>query len=119
MTLNLGRVITSVASLAISGLLWLGLAPAQQPAGNEPKADPAGKNDQKKRTPRPGGLAGKVPELPANLFNAASTVARSPLKHEWVDIPDGKVKLHTWVHYPPGTDKAPLVILMPYDPGLD
>jgi len=119
MTLNLGSLKTSVASLAVSALLCLGFAPAQQRAGNEQKAGPAGKNDQKKRAPRPGGLVGKVPELPANLFNAASTVVRSPLKHEWVDIPDGKVKLHTWVHYPQGNDKAPVVILMPYHPGLD
>jgi carboxymethylenebutenolidase len=66
-----------------------------------------------------GGLAGKAPDLPANLFVAASTVARTQMQHEWVDIPSGKSKLHTWVEYPAGDAKAPVVILMHYDAGLD
>lgn len=118
MTLSFNRAKATIAFSALSGLVWLlGSAIAQQPAAN--KNEPAPKSDQKRKVPRPAGLAGKVPELPANLFNAASTVARSPLKHEWVDIPDRKGKLHVWVHYPQGEGKAPVVILMHYDPGLD
>jgi len=120
MILNLGRVRISVAFIAVSGLLWLfGSAVAQQSTRNERKTERAAKNDEKKNAPRPGGLTGKVPELPANLFTAASTVARSPLKHEWQDIPYGKGKLHIWVHYPQGDGRVPVVLLMPYDPGLD
>lgn len=65
------------------------------------------------------GLGGKSPELPANLFVAASTVAHSTLRHEWVDIPAGKTKLHTWIEYPKDEAKAPVVILMHYEAGLD
>lgn len=66
-----------------------------------------------------GGLGGKSPDLPANLFVSASTVAHTPLRHEWIDIPAGKTKLHTWIEYPSGDAKAPVVILMHYDAGLD
>lgn len=76
-------------------------------------------NATKRPVPRAGGLGNKVPELPANLFTSAGTVARSQLKHEWVDIPAGKIKLHTWIHYPKGDEKVPVVILMHYDAGLD
>jgi hypothetical protein len=69
-------------------------------------------NATKRTVPRAGGLGNKVPELPANLFTAAGTVARSQLKHEWVDIPAGKVKLHTWIHYPQGDGTVPVVLLM-------
>ncbi|MEQ1884488.1 MAG: dienelactone hydrolase family protein [Bryobacteraceae bacterium] len=76
-------------------------------------------NATKRTVPRPGGLGNKVPELPANLFTAAGAVSKSPLKHEWVDIPAGKIKLHTWIHYPQGDSKVPVVLLMHYDAGMD
>ncbi len=66
-----------------------------------------------------GGLGNKSPDLPANLFVSASTVARTTMRHEWVDILAGKTKLHTWIEYPSGDAKAPVVILMHYDAGLD
>jgi carboxymethylenebutenolidase len=66
-----------------------------------------------------GGLGNKSPDLPANLFTSGSTLARTTLRHEWVDIPLGNVKLHTWIEYPPGEDKAAVVIVMHYDAGLD
>lgn len=70
--------------------------------------------------PRPGGpLANKAPDLPANLFTSGSTLARTPLRHEWVDIPMGRTKLHTWIEYPAGEAKAPIVLVMQYDAGLD
>src|SRR5262245_13585199 len=43
--------------------------------------------------PRGGGLANKVPELPAGAFTASSTVARTNLRHEGIDIPLENIKL--------------------------
>jgi carboxymethylenebutenolidase len=62
---------------------------------------------------------GKLPNLPAGLFTAKSTLLHSTLRREWVDIPLGDVKLHMWVEYPDGDGKAPLVLLMQQAPGLD
>src|SRR5262245_46422869 len=59
--------------------------------------------------PRGGGLANKVPELPAGAFTASSTVARTSLRHEWIDIPMGTIKVHTWIEYPNNVDRAPVV----------
>jgi carboxymethylenebutenolidase len=92
----LGRV------LCLTGVtLWVVLAQSPPPAG------------------RGGGLAGKNPALPANLFVSASTVAHTSLQHEWIDIPMGAGKLHAWIEYPAGEAKAPLVAVMHYDAGLD
>src|SRR5438067_1603822 len=85
----------------IGVMLWAALAQSPPPAG------------------RGGGLAGKNPALPANLFVSASTLARTSLQHEWVEIPMGAGKLHTWIEYPAGDAKAPLVLVMHYDAGLD
>jgi carboxymethylenebutenolidase len=63
--------------------------------------------------------AGKLPELPAGLFNAKTTLLHSTLRKEFVDIPLGNLKLHTWIEYPQGNDKAPVVIVMQHGPGLD
>ncbi len=84
-----------------ASVLWIAFAQAPPP--------PAGG----------GGLFGKNPDLPANLFTSSSTVAHSSLRHEWVDIPMGSEKLHTWIEYPAGEAKAPVVLLMHYDAGLD
>ncbi len=43
----------------------------------------------------------------------------SRLRKEFVDIPVGDVKLHTWIVYPEGTGKAPVVLAMHHGPGLD
>ena len=80
----------------IGAISWL--AVAQPPAGRGPGE--AGRG-------RGAGPFAKAPELPANLFSSASTVARTTFKHEWVDIPMGRGKLHTWVEYPAGEAKAP------------
>jgi carboxymethylenebutenolidase len=63
--------------------------------------------------------AGKFPELPAGTFTAHSTLLHSQLRKEFVDIPMGSVKLHTWIEYPPGEGKAPIVIVMQHGPGMD
>lgn len=66
-----------------------------------------------------GGLFAKDPALPSNLFAAKGAIARSKLRHEWVDIPMGRQRLHTWIVYPAGDGKAPVVLVMHYDAGLD
>lgn len=89
-------------TLCLIGLaLWMASAQAPPPAG------------------RGGGLSAKNPALPANLFTSASTLAHTSLRHEWVHIPMGTAKLHTWIEYPAGEAKAPLLLLMHYDAGLD
>lgn len=62
---------------------------------------------------------GKLPDLPAGVFNAHSTLEHSTLQKEFVDIPVGSVKLHTWIVYPAGNGKAPVVLAMHHGPGLD
>jgi carboxymethylenebutenolidase len=71
------------------------------------------------QAPRGGGLANKIPDLPAGAFTASSTVAHTMLQHEWVDIPVGGARLHTWIEYPAGTGKAPVVVVMSHEAGLD
>jgi len=67
-----------------------------------------------------GGLAAKNPDLPAGAFTASSTIARTTLRHEWVDIPlAGGQRLHTWIEYPNRTDPAPVVVVMSHEAGLD
>lgn len=65
------------------------------------------------------GLGEKPRNLPASYYTATATLARSTLKKEWVDIPVGDVKLHTWVEYPDGTGRAGVVIVMQHGVGLD
>src|SRR5262249_47449505 len=66
-----------------------------------------------------GGLANKSPDLPAGAFTASSTVAHTTLQHEWVDIPSGGARLHAWMEYPAGSGKAPVVVVMSHEAGLD
>jgi carboxymethylenebutenolidase len=65
------------------------------------------------------GLADKAPNLPASYYTATATLAHSKLKKEYVDIPVGDVKLHTWVEYPAGVGKTGVVIVMQHGVGLD
>jgi carboxymethylenebutenolidase len=62
---------------------------------------------------------GKLPDLPAGLFNAHSVLTNSKLRKEFVDLPFGTTKLHTWVEYPAGDGKAPVVIVMQHGPSMD
>jgi carboxymethylenebutenolidase len=75
-------------------------------------------NDKKGGGPR-GYPIGKLPDLPAGIFNAHTVVSNSKLRKEFVDIPFGNGKLHTWVEYPEGDGKAPIVIVMQHGPGMD
>lgn len=62
----------------------------------------------------------KRPDLPANFLMAAKIVAQSPRKGEWIDIPmSSGVKLHTWISYPQGATKAPVVLVFQPGPGMD
>jgi len=63
--------------------------------------------------------AEKQPNLPAAYYTALSTLNKSKLRKEWVDIPYGDVKLHTWVEYPAGEGKAGVVIVMQFGTGMD
>lgn len=70
--------------------------------------------------PTTGGMRGKRPDLPANFLVAARTVASSPRKGEWVDIPMASgTKLHTWISYPQTTGRAPVVLVFQPGPGMD
>ena len=62
---------------------------------------------------------GKLAELPAGVFTAHSIVLNSKHRKEFVDIPLGNGKLHTWVEYPDGEGKAPIAIVMQHGPGMD
>ncbi len=75
-------------------------------------------NDKKGGGPR-GYPIGKLPDLPAGIFNAHTVVTNSKLRKEFVDIPFGGGKLHTWVEYPEGDGKAPIIIVMQHGPGMD
>jgi len=67
-----------------------------------------------------GGMNSKRPDLPANFLMAAKTVAQSPRKGEWIDIPMASgTKLHTWISYPQNVAKAPVVLIFQPGPGLD
>jgi carboxymethylenebutenolidase len=79
------------------------MAMAQQPPASGPRGYPVG----------------KLPDLPAGTFSAASTLLHSTLHKEFVDLPVGEVNLHTWVEYPTGAGKAPVVIVMQHGPGMD
>jgi carboxymethylenebutenolidase len=67
-----------------------------------------------------GGMRAKRPDLPANFLMAAKTVAQSPRKGEWIDIPmTGSTKLHTWISYPQNVTRAPVVLVFQPGPGMD
>jgi carboxymethylenebutenolidase len=79
------------------------MAMAQQPPGRGPRGYPVG----------------KLPDLPAGTFSATSTLLHSTLRKEFVNLPVGDVNLHTWVEYPTGAGKAPVVVVMQHGPGMD
>jgi carboxymethylenebutenolidase len=67
-----------------------------------------------------GGMRSKRPDLPANFLMAAKTVAQSPRKGEWLDIPMASgMKLHTWISYPQNVAQAPVVLVFQPGPGMD
>ena len=86
---------------------------AQQAPGATPPAQPAGGRGG-------GGLGAKAPHLVASVWTSSSTVARTTLRHEWVDVPyGGGRRLRTWIEYPAGEERAPVVLVLQHEPGLD
>jgi carboxymethylenebutenolidase len=67
-----------------------------------------------------GGMTSKRPDLPANFLMAAKTVAQSPRKASWIDIPMSTgTKLHTWIAYPQNVTRASVVLVFQPGPGMD
>jgi len=67
-----------------------------------------------------GGMTSKRPDLPANFLMAAKTVAQSPRKASWIDIPMSTgTKLHTWIAYPQNVARASVVLVFQPGPGTD
>ena len=109
-------------ALTIIGIDISGQAPAGQaaPGQGERGQAPEGRGGGRGGAPAGGGGGfAKVPGQLASGWNAPSTVARTKLRHEWVDIPVGANKVHTWIEYPDGEARAPVVVVMSYEPGLD
>ena len=99
------------------GVVVTGQAPADQPpAGQAPGGRGA---EGRGGRGAAGGPFAKIPGQLANGWNAPSTVARTRLRHEWVDIPVGSTKVRTWIEYPDGEARAGAVVVMSYEPGLD
>jgi carboxymethylenebutenolidase len=59
-----------------------------------------------------GSLNCKADGFVAGFNSAKSTLAKTPIKSEWVDIPVGNAKVHTKIAYPPGNDKAGIILVM-------
>jgi carboxymethylenebutenolidase len=59
-----------------------------------------------------GSLNCKADGYLAGFNSAKSTLAHTPIKSEWVDIPVGNAKVHTKIAYPPGDGKAGVIIVM-------
>lgn len=85
-----------------------------QPPAAPARAAQAGRGNQPVGYPQ-----GKLPNLPAGRYTAKSTLAKSTLRKEFVDIMVGNVKLHTWVVYPEGNAPAPVMLVMQHGLGLD
>ena len=59
-----------------------------------------------------GSMQGKAPNAPATSAMTLWVMRHTPRRGEWVTIPVGSVKLHTWIAYPDGTDPRPVVLVM-------
>jgi carboxymethylenebutenolidase len=90
----------------------------QGAAGQAPPGDGRGARGGAPPAAGGGGFL-KRPDLPAGEWAMSSTVARTKIRHEWIDIPEGGKKVHAWIEYPDGEAKAPVVIVMPYEVGVD
>ena len=109
------KMVLMTAGVAVLSFGWT--LPAAQESGRD--SAPGRGAAEGARGGRGGGNQQKADTLPAGLFNARRYATMPTERHEWVDIPAGAVKLHTWISYPPGNDKAGVVILMHHEPGLD
>jgi carboxymethylenebutenolidase len=57
-------------------------------------------------------MTSKRSDLPPHGNLAARTLAESPRKGEWVDVPITGAKLRTWISYPDGNGPAPVVVVV-------
>jgi carboxymethylenebutenolidase len=57
-------------------------------------------------------LAHAQDKIPASAETAQQALKDSPRHGEWVDVPIGDAKVHTWVVYPERKEKAPVVIVI-------
>jgi carboxymethylenebutenolidase len=94
-------------------------SPSAPQRGERAGEPPGGRQGAAGAGGRGGALAAKNPDLPAGAFTASSTLARTTLRHEWVDIPFAGHRLHTWIEYPNRADQAPVVVVMSHEAGLD
>src|SRR5262245_27684459 len=101
---KLSLTATAVLLLTLACTIWA----SQQRAPANPQGRGGGGGNQQKAEP-----------LPAGLFTAKRYATMPTQRREWVDIPVGSSKVHTLISYPPGEDKAGVVILVPDEPGLD
>lgn len=59
-----------------------------------------------------GSLDCKADGFLAGFNSAKSTLAKSTVRSEWVDIPVGNAKIHTKISYPAGNEKAGVIVVM-------
>lgn len=86
----------------------------------EMRAEQAARGGQGGRGGEPGqprqapGLNVKPDDLPANWVMADKIANTTPRRHEWIDIPipGTNLKVHTWVVYPDGEQKAGAVLVL-------
>ena len=76
-----------------------------------PEPQRGGRGGGEERCPV-GSLNCKADGYLAGFNSAKSTLAHTPIKSEWVDIPVGNAKLHTKIAYPPGNGKAGIIVVM-------
>jgi carboxymethylenebutenolidase len=112
-------ILFALMALPVLGPQASGQAPAGQAPTGQPPAGQAPAGRGAGRGGAGGGPFQKIPGQLANGWNAPSTVARTKLRHEWVDIPVGTAKVHTWIEYPDGDAKTGVVVVMSYEAGLD
>ncbi len=92
----------------------------RQGGGAPAPVPPPVRNEQGVRieTPPPGNIPNggtyqsKVDTAPPSSAMGAATMRHTPRHGEWVDIPAGRVKLHTWISYPDGNERVPIVLVL-------
>ncbi len=57
-------------------------------------------------------MTSKRPDLPASVYMSRATMLHTTMKGEWVYVDVGGVKVRSWVTYPAGTGKAPVVLFI-------
>ena len=132
-TNRVGPIPLLLASLAVSVVVATAIPLAQQapPGAAQPEQTPAGRGGRGGRDGGAGGARGagaargggglgtKVPDMVASVWTGPSTVARTTLRTEWVDVPLGNTRLRTWVEYPAGDAPASVVVVLQHEVGLD